>query len=657
MLAQKMLRTLRPRVPGWRVSRRRNIALESLIIPVVWSLGAGACFALAFVYLMAWFKAVGERETLAFFALASSLGLMTLIEMFILLAPTPEVAGRIVRWAAIPVLMVFISLVAFLHLYFGSRRLWLGYLAIGLRLAATVANFAADLNLYHLNISHLREISVFGARAHVPVGESNPWMWLGRLSSLAMVLFAIDAALAGWRRGGAVNRRRAVLIGGSLVAWITVAAGQAILVTSGIVRFTFLFALPGFFVMLAIAFELGADTVRALHVTTRLRLSEAALRHSAEQLGQERSFLRRMIDTIPGLIFVKDREGRYTLANTPVAELYGVPVEQVTGRTDAELLPQPQELDRFRNDDIAVMDSRTERVIAEEAVTDADGRTRWYRTHKVPIIGPDGSCDQVLGSSIDITARKKAESELEQQRKELVHLSRVSMVSNLSGSLTHELNQPLAAILSNAQAALRFLAREKPDLDELRRILEDIVEDDRRAGDVIRSLRVMLRRSEVRRDAFDLNALVREVIQLVRGDLLNLGLEVSLDLVPGLPVVHADRVQLQQVLLNLVINACEAMADTEPHHRHMSVSTARIDARNLKIVVSDRGPGIDANDLERVFEPFYTTKPQGLGLGLSMCRRIVAAHGGSLQASHQAGGGASFTVVLPDGFGAGATAP
>jgi PAS domain S-box-containing protein len=630
--------------------------LESLFIPVVWSLSAGACFALAIVYLTAWFKEVGERETLAFFALAVSLGLMTLVEMFVMLAPTPEAAGRVIRWAHVPILMVVVSLVAFLHLYFGSRRLWLGYAAIALRLAATVANFASDLNLNYLSISHLHEISVFGARAHVPVGEPNPWMWLGRLSSLAVLLFAIDASITGWRRGGAVNRRRAVLIGGTLIVWITVAAGQAFLVTAGIVRFTFLFALPGFFVMLAIAFELGADTVRALHVSTRLKQSEAALRLSAEQLGHERSFLRRMIDTIPGLIFAKDREGRYTLANTTLADLYGVSVEQMTGRTDAELHQRPDEGRRFRDDDLAVMETGTHRIIAEEPVTGVDGKTRWFRTHKVPIIGLDGSCDQVLGSSIDITARKKAESELEQHRKELVHLSRVSLMSDLSGSLTHELNQPLAAILSNAQAALRFLAREKPDLDELREILNDIVEDDRRAGDVIRSLRVMLRRSEVRRDAFDLNELVREVLQLVRGDLLNLGLEVTLDLAPDLPVAHADRVQLLQVLLNLVINACEAMADAAPHDLRLSISTRRIDAQNLSIAVCDQGVGIAANDLERVFEPFYTTKPQGLGLGLSMCRRIVAAHGGSLRASNHPGGGTVFTVTLPDGFGAGTTA-
>lgn len=635
--------------------------MESLFIPVVWSLGAGACFVLAFVYLMAWLKAVGERETLAFFALASSLGLMTLVEMFILLAPTPEAAGRIVRWAAIPVLMVFVSLVAFLHLYFGSRRLWIGYLAIALRLAATTANFTSELNLYHLTITHLHEISVFGARAHVPIGEANPWMWLGRLSSLAMVLFAIDAALAGWRRGGTVNRRRAVLIGGTLVAWITVAAGQAILVTSGIVGFTFLFALPGFFVMLAIAFELGADTVRALHVSARLKQSEAALRLSAEQLGHERTFLRRMIDTVPGLIFAKDREGRYTLANKTLAELYGVPVEKITGRTDAELFPQSREIGRFRDDDLAVMNSGIERIIDEEPVTGADGQTRWFRTHKVPIIGIDGACDQVLGSSIDITARKKAESELEQQRKELVHLSRVSLVSDLSGSLTHELNQPLAAIMSNAQAALRFLAREKPDLDQLRDILNDIVEDDRRAGDVIRNLRVMLRRSEVRRDAFDMNELVHEVLQLMRGDLLHLGVTVSVDLASRPAVLLADRVQLKQVLLNLVINACEAMSASASRDRHLSVSTSRSEQQQqqqqVEIVVSDNGGGIGADDLERVFEPFYTTKPKGLGLGLSMCRRIVAAHGGSMRASSNPAGGATFTATLPDGFGTEAAAP
>jgi two-component system, LuxR family, sensor kinase FixL len=623
--------------------------LEPVIIPIVWSLSAGVCFALATVYLMAWFNEVGERETLAFFVFGSSLGLLTLVEMFLMLARTPEAAAWVIRWAHVPITALVISMVAFLHLYFGSRRLWLGYAAIALRLAGTVANFASDLNLNYLTITHLHTISIFGERASVPIGEPNPWMLLGRLSSLALLLFAIDATLAGWRRGGSIDRRRAVLIGGTLIAWIVVAAGQAMLVTSGIVRFAFLFGLPSIVVMLAIAFELGADTVRTLHMSARLKQSEAELRRNAEQLGRERSFLRQMIDTIPGLIFAKDREGRYTLANKTLAALYGVKVEQMTGRTDAELNPHEAEARRFRAVDLAVMDTRSERLIAEEPLTAVDGTPRWFMTHKVPILGADGSCDQMLGSSIDITARKQAEIEVEQQRNELAHLSRVSMLSELSGSLTHELNQPLTAILSNAQAALRFLDVGQPDLDEVRDILRDIVADDRRAGEVIGSLRVLLRRGEPRRDTFDLNELVHDVLRLLRGDLLNAGVALTVDCAAGLPSLHADRVQLQQVLLNLVINACEAMVDVAAPDRHLAVFTLMGDDQSLKVLVTDQGLGIPSTDLERVFEPFLTTKPEGLGLGLSICRRIVTAHGGVLRASNNPAGGTTFSLTLRPG--------
>jgi PAS domain S-box-containing protein len=216
-------------------------------------------------------------------------------------------------------------------------------------------------------------------------------------------------------------------------------------------------------------------------------------------LWRERAFLRKVIDIVPNLIFAKDRQGRFTLVNQAVADLYGAPPSTLIGKTDADFNKNAEEVENFRRVDLEIMNTRQEQFISEEKITDAAGKVHWLQTVKRPILDDEGVANQVLGSSTDITARKETELELGRRRNELAHLSRVTMLSELSGSLAHELNQPLAAILSNAQAAARFLAEEKPNLDEVREILQDIVSDDKRAGEVIQGLRLLLKKGERQR--------------------------------------------------------------------------------------------------------------------------------------------------------------
>ena len=233
------------------------------------------------------------------------------------------------------------------------------------------------------------------------------------------------------------------------------------------------------------------------------------------------------------------------------------------------------------------------------------------------------------------------------QRAELAHLSRVTMLGELSGSMAHELNQPLTAILSNAQAAQRFLADDQPDLSELRDILGDIVAQDKRAGEVIRRLRLLLKKGEVQQHPLSVNEVVLEVLRLVRSDLVNQNFTAHTELAPGLPLVRGDGVQLQQVLLNLVMNACEAMAGAERDARQFTIRTDRSEDGCVRVSVVDCGPGIAPEKLEQIFESFYTTKAQGMGLGLAVCRSIITAHNGKLWATNNPGRGATFHFTLP----------
>ena len=221
-------------------------------------------------------------------------------------------------------------------------------------------------------------------------------------------------------------------------------------------------------------------------------------------------------------------------------------------------------------------------------------------------------------------------------------------MGELSGALAHELNQPLTAILSNAQAAQRLLAKSPVDLDEVREILSDISNDDRRAGDIINRLRVLMKKEgKAKLVPLNLNDLANDVLELAHSELVERNVALATRLAPGLPDIHGDRVQLQQVLLNLIMNACEAMSDTDSGDRRLAVSTARDGDSNLQLTIVDRGPGISSDVVDRIFEPFVTTKAQGLGLGLSICRSIVAAHGGRLWVANNPDRGASFFVSLP----------
>jgi PAS domain S-box-containing protein len=276
-----------------------------------------------------------------------------------------------------------------------------------------------------------------------------------------------------------------------------------------------------------------------------------------------------------------------------------------------------------------------------------DRAIRWLSVKGQSTRKSANPADQVTGVVIDVSERKSEQIEAEQQRSQLTHLTRVAILGELSGAMAHELNQPLAAILSNAQAAQRLLERDPPDLEESRAIMADIVADDLRAGEVIRRLRTLLKRDEGRQERLDLSALTSEVLQLARSELVThqVALETGLD--SELPAVIGDRVQLQQVFLNLIMNACEAMRETPPQQRLLTVTTRESKGHEVEILFTDSGPGIADDMAGQLFEPFATTKPQGLGLGLSISRAIIAAHNGHLRAQNGSGGGATFSIRLP----------
>jgi two-component system sensor kinase FixL len=277
-----------------------------------------------------------------------------------------------------------------------------------------------------------------------------------------------------------------------------------------------------------------------------------------------------------------------------------------------------------------------------------DGEYRSVLDRGVPRFAPDGAFLGYIGTATDITEVKRAESELQLQRREIAHVTRISTMGELAASLAHELNQPLTAILSNAQAAQRFLSASPADLEEVREILKDIVQDNDRAVEVIRRMRALAKKEELEFSSLDLVNLTREIVALVHSDAILRNIRVILDVRPVFPVVRGDKIQLQQVLLNLMLNAFDAMKDCRSEEREVLVRIESAVAGMVEVSVSDRGTGLTGDQLDKIFQPFYTTKRDGLGMGLSISRSIIEAHGGRLRAENNAEHpGATFCFTVP----------
>jgi two-component system, LuxR family, sensor kinase FixL len=291
-------------------------------------------------------------------------------------------------------------------------------------------------------------------------------------------------------------------------------------------------------------------------------------------------------------------------------------------------------------------DGKTDRISAEYRYLHPAHGQKWIR-HLARIVGcgaTEGGI-RTFGVIRNITQQKQVERETQELRDNLAHLTRVSTLGALSGSLAHELNQPLGIILSNAQAAQELLGQEPPDLAEVQAILADIVAADRRAGEVIERLRAMLKRGQASLQPIQLNRVIEEVLHLLRADLIGRGVTVVRELAPGLPLIAGDRVQLQQLVLNLILNGSEAMAANAPGVRRLHLQTTLHQGR-VRASVRDEGIGL-LTDVERFFQPFYTTKAQGLGMGLAICRSIVAAHAGRIWAEPHPERGVVLHFELP----------
>jgi two-component system, LuxR family, sensor kinase FixL len=845
-------------------------------LTVIWSMIASACLTLALVHVLVWWWQRGARANLLFALSAVATAVLAGCELWMMRAETPAAFGTAVRWGHAPVWVLFVSIVGFVRLYLRAGRLWLAWTACGLRTLSLILNFVFTPNLNYREITALRHVSFLGETVVVAEGVPNPWMLIGQLSLVLLVIFVVDAAVTVWQRG---DRRQALSVGGSIVFFVAAASGQAILAFWGIIHTPITASLFFMAIVAAMGYELSQDVLRASRLSDDLRDSEermslaakaanlgmwvwdvvrdevwmtdngralfgfgpdmlldsaalnsrvhpedraaraAAIKGALENQGEysmeyrvllpdgtlrcigtrghcinvgdpkgirllgvsmdvtaqklaqdalreSEARFRGMADTAPVMIWMSGTDKLCTFFNKGWLAFTGRSLEQELGdgwaqgvhredfgrcfetyvncfdarqpftmeyrlrRSDGEyrwvldigtprfasdgtflgyigscidITERKEAQDRFRlvveasPNGIVLVDMQGHIVLVNVCVEKLFDYAReeligqgiellvpeWFRGehpvhraafHAAPAaramgaglelfarrkdgtefpveIGISPIQNQeptlVLGVIVDISARKLAEAETRQHREELAHLSRVAIMGEIAGSLAHELNQPLTAMVNNASAGRRFIAKGRGDLPKLDNLLEAVVADGRRANEIIRGIRGMVRKSEAIRGPVNLNDVITSVLRFVSSDALAHRCALVTEPDPNLPLVEADQVQLQQVLLNLVLNAFEAMRETPAAERRVIIRSERESEARVRVSVRDFGIGLPLEDPQRIFEQFFSTKREGMGMGLAIARSIIISHEGELAAANAQGGGACVYISLP----------
>ena len=726
-------------------------------VTVIWSAGDGACLTLALMHIVVWWKDRTARANLAFSVMAIAVAIFAAFELALMRAQTPEQFGEIVRWLHVPVWVMIVSLVGFVRLYLRAGRRWLAWTVVGARTLSLILNFTFWPNINYREITALRHIPFLGESVSVAVGVPNPLMLAAQLSLLLLVIFVADATITVWRRG---DRRQAVIVGGSILLFVTVGTAEGILIVWGIISMPVTVSLFYQGLVAAMAYELSYDVIHASTLARKLQATAAGLRDSEERMSlaanaaglviwtwdiqrdqvwlsekdralfglsqleklnaervravvhpEDRDLVRRLaekslttdqelkaeyrvmlgngsvrwvtrrgrvefdshgkptwergvlmditelkqaeekfrlaVEASPSGILLVNQCGQIILVNSQIEKLFGYQRDKLIGRLVDVLVPDrlathhPEHRAKF----FAAPTARAMGAGRELFARRKDGSEFPVEIGLNPIQTPKGLV--VLANVVDISARLAAEEGTRRSREQVELLSRVSLLGEMTASLAHELNQPLGAIVNNATAATQYLEQGRLNPEQLQDILTDVVRDARRAHDIMRNVRSAIKKGSAIRGQINLNDVVKTVTHMVQPDAAAQLFKMEMSLARDLPAIEGDPTQIQQVLINLVRNAFDAMHNTPPGRRTVEIVTNHNGEATISVVVRDYGSGISETARDRLFEQFFTTKEEGLGMGLAIVRSIVEAHGGSISAENADGGGARFHFRLP----------
>jgi two-component system sensor kinase FixL len=601
-------------------------------VSIIWSAGAGACLMLALLNALVWIKDRKAWTSLILALMACGVAGHALMELGMMSTRDPLIFGRFLYWSHLYSFTVIACSILFVRLYLGTGRNWLAALVIGWRLVALVLNFFfCEVNINYTEIRSLNQVAFLGEEVSIVAeADINRLMWLAQTALPLWLLFVVDATVTRWKQKD--QPFRGVVVGGCMALFILLAITQAVLSLNGLIATPMLPSIAFGFMTLAMGYELSRDVLRASQLTSELRNSEQRLRLAA---------------TAAHVVLWEWSAGQDKIwASSGAREFYDLPEDQPLSFEHFKKSLHPDDRERVLT------------VINEAVKCGGSFSTEYRRVYsdgRVRRMAGSGSAERdpitgttlLRGVSVDVTESHEAKQTLRAQREQLNHTLRLATMSQMASSLAHELNQPLTAIVNNANAARRMMAKETASQQDLVEIFEDIAADGQRAGGVIRGIRTLARHEEQERMEISFEQVVGELLPLITAEARARGVEVVVEMDSPLPMLWGNSVQIQQILLNLTMNAMDALEAPEFIQRKVILRAEVEAASALVMSVRDFGMGLTTEVAEHLFEPFFTTKENGLGMGLAIVKSLVEAHGGYITAANADGGGVCFQIWLP----------
>jgi len=601
-------------------------------VTLVWSTAAAAALLLALMHSFVWMYDRRARANLAFAIASFCLCGGAVIELGMLRSDTPQEWANWVWWMQIPIFGLVCGIALFMRLYLRAGHLWLLGALIALRGAVLVINLFSDPSLNFAHIDSIAQVPFLGEPVTVVAGAATgKYQWLALIAVVLLVMFIVDVGATLWRRNAPDDRRILALIVVPVLATIVLSSVLTQLVIWRVVQMPILLVPPFLIALTAMGFEVNRDLLRASRLARDLRESQQRLELALNAAGGGLWTW----DVIAGRIWATER-ARTILGLSASDELHASDILRIA---DSQTTPQ-------REASLRQALERGGEYAMQLRIDRPGGAAHWLVARGSVELGASGKPELVHGAVRDVTSERAAEDEANELRRKLAHSGRVTMLGQLASGLAHELSQPLSAIQQNIETAQILLAREHVDLSELRKIVDDVLRDNRRGADVVQRLRAWFTQGRINMEPVRIDEIVQDMVTLVRTDALTKHVVVDCSVPRTLPAVHADRVHLSQVLLNLIMNAMEAAVGGQAARRQVLIEARAGDDGWCEVAVSDTGPGIPPEQLDRVFEPFVTAKATGMGIGLTISRTIVEAHGGKLWAESSAHG-ATFRFTVP----------
>ncbi len=599
-------------------------------IHFLWPMVTGACITLGLINLRIGFVEKPRAARLLFSLSCFAVALVSAMELAMMRADTPARYEVFLGWGNFAAWLALSSLTAFIWTFFRAGNKWLALAGPAVYGAGLLYDLVSEPSLVYLRVTGLKTLQTYGGATYqVAEGVPNPWNVLAYIGVLLMLGFAVDASRGLWRTG---LRRRTIIVGASLVFFIVAAGIHSGLIERGVIHSPYLISWFYLAILIAMGHELTKDVFAATRLGRELRESEVRFRS--------------VTDAAPVMIWMSGADRSCNFFNKGWLEYTGRSLEQERG--DGWTASVHVEDAAHCHEVYEAAFARKEAFTTEFRLRRHDGEYRWMLDTGTPRFDGNAAFLGYIGSCIDIADRKQAELDHQLQSMELARVGRLALMGELATSLAHEVNNPLGAMVTNASAGQRMLAHGELGAQELQELLGDIVADGHRAREVINGIRNMARKTDVSQMPIAIEDIIRDLLRIVRADAVARNVTLAAEVDDKAGVVLGDRVQLLQVLLNLTLNAFEALITTQTVAARVLIRAERGGDGRVCIEVCDSGPGLSAERVEQLFEPFFSTKTEGTGMGLAIARTIVEAHGGTLSARNAEDGGAIFSVSLPE---------